>query len=114
DEKEPADESPKWEPGRRERADRSTPRKSPECELGHQRRHADHHGHEDIEQHERGAAELSDHVGKAPDVPEADGDADDRHQRAEARREWLSAFGHLPAITEASTSSAVSTSAIVL
>ncbi len=65
---------------------------SAERELGHQRRHADHDRDEDVEENERRAAELSDHVRKPPDVAESDRDADDRHQRAESRRERLAGF----------------------
>src|SRR5262249_8023768 len=92
DEEEPSNSRAAGDAGGLERADGSTPRKSAQRELRHQRRSADRDGDEDVEQHERRAAELSDEVRISPDVPQADRHADDRDQRAEARRERLAWF----------------------
>ena len=111
DEEEPAD-VPCRTAARRSANAPTGPRRvmAAERELRHQRRHADDDRDERVEEDERGAAELSDHVREAPHVAEPDGHADDRHQRAEARREGFArcfaGSGHVARVTAASTSSA--------
>ena len=88
---EPPDIAPKWKAAALERAHGSAPRVAAEREFGHQRRDADDHRHEHVEEDERSAAELSDHVRKAPHVAEPDGHADDGQQPTEPGGERLAA-----------------------
>ncbi len=86
-EEEPADVAAEWKSTGLEGTNGAAARVASERELRHQSRHADQHGDQDVEEDESGAAERPGHVGKAPDVAEPHGDADHRHDRAEAGAE---------------------------
>src|SRR6185312_1363219 len=113
EEEEPADVSTVGQPAALECADRSAACMATKRELGHQCRHANDHRYECVEEHERRAAKLSNHVWKAPDVAKPYRYPDDRHEPAEAGRESFAGFGHAVRTTSASTSSARSTSSVV-
>ena len=62
---------------------------APDRQLGDQERQADAECAGEIDEQERAAAVLAGHVRKAPDVADADREADRRQQESESRRPLL-------------------------
>ncbi len=89
DEKEPSHVAAAREAAPFERTHRAAAGVPAQRPLRDERGDAHQHDGEQVEEDEGGAAELPDHVGKAPDVPESRGDPDHGEERAEPRREAL-------------------------
>ena len=89
DEEEPARLPAPWQAGGGERTHGAATGLAAQGPLGDQGRHAEQHNGQYVDQHERRSAELTHHVGEAPDVAQPHRDSDHRGQQGESRRERL-------------------------